>query len=156
MALAESFGIYDYPSPAGGCLVTEKNFQRRFSDLIRHAEDAGMTDLILLKYGRHFRISERCKLVVGKHREENEYLKRIPRDSRMAIDVVYPAGPFSLLDWDGRPSSLKRALEIIARYCIHKAEGNTVRYRLEHRGREKKLSYTGVPDRERIDALIIR
>ena len=33
MALAREFGITDYPSPAGGCLLTDPGYSRRLRDL---------------------------------------------------------------------------------------------------------------------------
>ena len=38
MDLAEALGIVDYPSPAGGCLLTEPLFCARLKDLLEHGE----------------------------------------------------------------------------------------------------------------------
>jgi hypothetical protein len=156
MELAGRLGIRDYPSPAGGCLVTEKNFQKRFVDLVRHEQDPGMIDLILLKYGRHFRLPGGGKLIVGKHREENEYLRSVPAPEKASIDVVHPMGPFSLLDWDGSLGALRLSLRIIARYCIHKSPDGVVRYRLGCGPRMTRLSCSAPAGSETIDSLIIR
>ena len=66
MALAEEFGVTDYPSPAGGCLLTEVNFGKRLKDLFAHDENATPADCELLKGGRHFRLTETAKLVIGR------------------------------------------------------------------------------------------
>ncbi len=156
MALAEEFGIRGYPSPAGGCLVTEKNFQKRFLDLVAHEQNPGMIDLILLKYGRHFRLPGGNKLIVGKHHDENEYLKSVPAPNKASIDVVHPMGPFSLLDWDGSRDALRLSLRIIARYCVHKSPDGAVRYRVGCGSRETALSCSTAADRKTLDAFIIR
>jgi hypothetical protein len=156
MALARQFGIDQYPSPAGGCLVTEKSFQRRFQDLLDHQESIGMLDLILLKYGRHFRISDRCKQVVGKNEVENDYLRNFERDGWVSIDIVDPVGPFSLLQWDGSPSSLRLALEIVSRYCLHKSKKGQVILRVSGPASHKTFTYGDTPDFTRIESLIIR
>ncbi|MFW6284018.1 MAG: tRNA 4-thiouridine(8) synthase ThiI, partial [Desulfosalsimonas sp.] len=36
MALAKSFGVTDYPAPAGGCLLTDPGFSKRLEDLMTH------------------------------------------------------------------------------------------------------------------------
>ncbi len=39
MKLAEAFGISDYPSPGGGCLLTDPGFSRRVKDLLEHQKE---------------------------------------------------------------------------------------------------------------------
>ncbi|MDD5730063.1 MAG: hypothetical protein PHN57_02930 [Candidatus Omnitrophica bacterium] len=78
MQLARDFGFHDYANPAGGCLLTDPRFAIRVKDLISHKElDAGNVEL--LKVGRHFRVSDRAKLVVGRDEKENERLLGLAR-----------------------------------------------------------------------------
>jgi len=72
MELARRFGVTDYPSPAGGCLLTDKGFSQRLRDLFAHQETCTENDFLLLKYGRHFRLSPTAKLVVGRTRQDNQ------------------------------------------------------------------------------------
>lgn len=153
--LASHFGIKEYPAPAGGCLLTEKSFTARFNDLVACSEDIALEDVLVLKYGRHFRISEGCKLVVGKNQAENEYLKNI-NWGNITIDLNGTPGPYSLLMWDGKVSHLRSALGIVARYCVHKAVGGKVIFKVKSRDNEKIITYEGVPDKDRIRELIIR
>ncbi len=155
MALAKQFGIEEYPSPAGGCRVTEKNFKVRFDDLVSHSNDVGISDLVILKYGRHFRISDSCKLIVGKNQQENEFLEKLTWGN-VTLRVVEPAGPYALLQWDERQSNLSTALEIIARYCIHKSVEGRVLFKLMFGRAEEEYEYRGSPDTARIETLIIR
>ncbi len=69
MKLAEQFNIRDYPCPAGGCLLTDPGFARRIRDLMEHQYDFSLNDVHLLKFGRHFRLSPKVKLVVGRNEE---------------------------------------------------------------------------------------
>ena len=55
MKLAEQYGIKDYPSPAGGCLLTDKSFSKRLKDLFEHQGTYTENELFLLRFGRHFR-----------------------------------------------------------------------------------------------------
>lgn len=75
MQIAAEFGISDYQTPAGGCLLTEPCFVERLSDLIAHDERWGLTDGRLLRVGRHFRISDRCKVVISRKDYENALLE---------------------------------------------------------------------------------
>lgn len=74
MELARRFGITDYPAPAGGCLLTDKGFSNRLSDLFAHQPICADDDFLLLKYGRHFRLSPTAKLIVGRTQQENQDL----------------------------------------------------------------------------------
>ena len=40
IALAQTFGISDYPAPAGGCLLTDKGFSARLKDLFDQSVNA--------------------------------------------------------------------------------------------------------------------
>ncbi len=74
MGLAKSFGIKDYPAPAGGCLLTDKIFSQRLRDLLYVQKTEDPAQLHLLKSGRHFRLTPSCKLVVGRNRGDNGQL----------------------------------------------------------------------------------
>ena len=154
LQLAQEFGIQEYPSPAGGCLLADPNYGRRFQDLINHKDDPQFHDLIILKYGRHLRIGERCKLVVGKNQTENQYLERLEWGN-VSIDAINPAGPFSRLEWDGKKEHLLTALEVIARYCSSELGERTVKFAVRKEGREEVMMYSGIPDREKIEGMLI-
>ena len=70
--LAQKFGISDYPAPAGGCLLTDKNFSNRLRDLFDHQDECTEEELHLLKHGRHFRLNPEAKLIVGRTEGDNE------------------------------------------------------------------------------------
>lgn len=72
IALAEEFGIGEYPAPAGGCLLTDKGYSQRLRDLFDHQDQFEEWELHLLRYGRHFRLDKATKLVVGRSQAENE------------------------------------------------------------------------------------
>ncbi|HMA68087.1 MAG TPA: tRNA 4-thiouridine(8) synthase ThiI [Desulfosalsimonadaceae bacterium] len=72
MALAEAMGVKEYPAPGGGCLLTDQGYSRRLKDLLDHQAEPGRADLELLKYGRHLRADAHAKIVVGRHKSDNE------------------------------------------------------------------------------------
>ncbi len=76
MELANLWNIKDYPSPAGGCKLTEPNYAERLKDLLSHKENITESDINMLRYGRHFRFNENVKIVVGRTYEESKNLKK--------------------------------------------------------------------------------
>ncbi|MBE9504841.1 MAG: hypothetical protein IME96_11765 [Proteobacteria bacterium] len=69
--VADDYKIEDYPCASGGCLLTDKNFGKRMSDAFNHKENLGWSDVKLLTMGRHFRLNETVKAVVGRNEDEN-------------------------------------------------------------------------------------
>jgi len=83
--LAKRFGLDKWPNSAGGCLLTDKRFAYKLKDLFKHKPNYSVDDIALLKVGRHFRLSEDTKLVIGRNQNENQmlsyfnkYIKLIP------------------------------------------------------------------------------
>jgi len=96
MELAESLGIKEYSTPAGGCLLTDKEFSRRLKELIAHQE-MDLDNLELLKTGRHFRVGEKTKLVVGRDARENNKLLELAKPGDYLFSTSEQvAGPVSL------------------------------------------------------------
>jgi tRNA U34 2-thiouridine synthase MnmA/TrmU len=77
MALAAHYGVSDYPSPAGGCLLTDKGYSGRLKDLFAHQAAFSDSDLAALACGRHFRLCPEAKLIVGKNKADNQRLSEI-------------------------------------------------------------------------------
>jgi len=77
MALAEEWGIKDYPSPAGGCKLTEPNYSIRLKEVLDRKEDVTEKDVHLLKYGRHFISENGTKIIVSRTGEEGEQIKQL-------------------------------------------------------------------------------
>jgi len=120
MDLAADLGIEDYPSPAGGCLLTEKAYAARVRDAFSHlGRDAtGVDDFRRLRYGRHFRLSEAVKLIVGRNERENEALERLSA-GRIRIEPRDAMGPTALLEGTPTPEDLRLAAQVVGRYCDH-------------------------------------
>jgi tRNA U34 2-thiouridine synthase MnmA/TrmU len=117
MALAQRFGITDYPAPAGGCLLTDKGYSRRLKDLFEHRNHPTENDLHLLRYGRHFRLQDGTKLIVGRTRKDNEYLlKYIDPSADALIRVKNYSGPVGLVPKADRRDALMLASSICAGY----------------------------------------
>lgn len=76
MQLAEHYGIYDYVSPSGGCLFTDRNIAVRVRDLLARQRECGPADFYLLTIGRHFRLGDDVKAIVARNERENNELEK--------------------------------------------------------------------------------
>ncbi len=87
--LAKELGIKDYPSPAGGCMLTEPNFANRLKDLYKHGkESVKLIDIELLKLGRHFRVSPTLKIVCTRDESEYDLLTNLLKDEHMIFETA--------------------------------------------------------------------
>ena len=113
IALAEKFGLQDeYPSPSGGCLLTNKEFASKVRDLFAHKEDVKNRDILLLRIGRHFRFKE-YKIIVGRHEEENKLLLELKNPEDYAFEVPGCGSPITVLE--GFETKSKEAIELAAK-----------------------------------------
>ncbi|MGD8251273.1 MAG: tRNA 4-thiouridine(8) synthase ThiI [Desulfobacterales bacterium] len=117
IALAREFGITDYPAPAGGCLLTDPAYSKRLRDLFDHGHRLDRNELELLKYGRHFRLENGVKIVVGRTRKDNQ---SILRHADPGVDTVVKMrvapGPTVLIPNHRDAETVQRAAEICAGY----------------------------------------
>ena len=93
IALAQKYGLTDYPAPAGGCLLTDEVFSRRLRDLFSARPTFELREIELLKLGRHFRIGPNTKLVVGRNSEENQAIQAMWKETDLLLRTVSFPGP---------------------------------------------------------------
>ncbi|HID57145.1 TPA: DUF814 domain-containing protein [Candidatus Poribacteria bacterium] len=117
MELAEKYGIEEYPSPAGGCRLTEPGFSARLRDLIRNEDELRVRDIELLKVGRHFRIAHGVKAIVGRNKVENQRLLQMAERSQdVVIYVSGFKGPVTLVPRGVKAD--KKHLVTAAQICV--------------------------------------
>ncbi|MDD5085859.1 MAG: tRNA 4-thiouridine(8) synthase ThiI [Candidatus Omnitrophica bacterium] len=98
IALARHYGIKEYPAPAGGCLLTDPGFSKRLKDLFTNSSPKpSVRNIELLKYGRHFRLSPYCKLIVGRNEKENRAIRRLAQPADIVVSAEHIPGPVGLL-----------------------------------------------------------
>lgn len=97
LELAKQFGLTDFPSPAGGCKLTEKGFGRRLKDLKDH-EGLGERRLIeLLNIARRFRLPDGTGVILGRDVRENKLLKEVAVGADTVVAPVTVPGPTALI-----------------------------------------------------------
>jgi len=110
--LARKFGINNWPNAAGGCLLTDKAFAKRLRDLFKHKKNYQIDDVNLLRIGRHFRLSDDTKLVLGRNEKENTMLSYYNKYIMLLPDNFN--GPTGILD--GNYSMIDLAASILYAY----------------------------------------
>ncbi len=117
IGLSKVFGISDYPPPAGGCLLTDVGFSRRVKDLFEHMDHCQERDFELLKYGRHFRLHDNHKVVVGRTREDNKQISRlIDPNNDIRLRMMDVPGPFVLIPSGAPEQVVLEAAALCAAY----------------------------------------
>lgn len=111
--LAKKLGLNNIPNATGGCLLTYESYAKKLKDLFEHDKNFTMVDIQLLKIGRHFRLDENTKLIVGRNQQENDYLESL--SVYVKLKPKNCKGPVGVLK--GSPSLIYTAAEILASYC---------------------------------------
>lgn len=117
--LAEDYGITEYFTPAGGCLLTDPIFSNKIKELMKH-EDISLKRIELLKYGRHFRADEKTKILIGRNESENSILQGLKQEKDTLLRLYDAAGPYALVKGNNTKEHIKLAGSIAASYSKSK------------------------------------
>ena len=115
--LAAELGITEYPSPAGGCKLTEEGFGRKLKDLRDH-EGLDNRELVeLLLVARRFRLPGGAGVILGRDQQENAILKSKAHLGSIVAPVNCP-GPTAIVTSSGAisPGDLELAKALVAAY----------------------------------------
>jgi len=114
MELAEKFGLKNYESPAGGCLLTDRNFSNRLKDFIK-TRKLEVADIDILKVGRHFKVNDK-KVIISRNKDENPILKAYNGDKFLKMFPIGVPGPVGLIENDSNKETKKLAAKILLTY----------------------------------------
>jgi tRNA U34 2-thiouridine synthase MnmA/TrmU len=153
LEMARTYGITDFPDPAGGCLLTDPAFSRRLRDLLAYQTQVHMRDIELLRVGRHFRLDRSTKLVIGRRKEENERLLELARGGDTVIRVMDYPGPIGLIPGGSPKAPAVLAASLCVRYSDAPDTIPTM-VLLEKSGEEERIESKGCPQ-EMCQTLII-
>lgn len=116
LAMAREFGIEDPPNAGGGCLLTDPAFGRRTRDLFEHTETPSINDIDLLKVGRHHRLDQHTKMVVGRNHAENGTIRMLAHPSDITLEVRDHMGPTTILRGKTADDHVTLAASVTIRY----------------------------------------
>jgi hypothetical protein len=123
MELAERLGIEDYPSPAGGCTLTDPVLSVRIEEYYNEYDDIKISDLRMLLTGRQFRLPAGGWLVVGRNHQENLRIEKLKQPGDL---LVYPSeipGPTAILRYSRDEKEIELAAGIVVRFSKKSAVG---------------------------------
>jgi tRNA-specific 2-thiouridylase len=136
--------IIEYHQPAGGCLLTDPRFSDRLADLMkRNKLDAN--NAALLRRGRHYRISDTGRLIVGRDEKDNLAIEQLAQ----AGDYVFSpsdeiAGPTALGRSIASEEDIALCCRTVSRYCdLNGRTEAAVNYKKT--GTAQQYSCTAVP-----------
>jgi len=116
LQMVKEIGLEDFESPGGGCLLTDENFSKKMNDFIKY-DKFEVKDITLMKYGRHLRLSDSAKLVVGRNKDENLHLQNINNEKFYHVKTIGLPGPHAMLSINASDDDKALATKIILTYC---------------------------------------
>lgn len=152
MELAEELDVKNYPCPAGGCLLTELSFVPKIRDVFDHSDELNLRDFRLLKMGRHFRIGERTKVIVGRNEAENDVLERNVHGDEPQLRWVEGSSPLAIVTGATTPELATVAAQVLLRYT--KAEpGATATISVKTESGESTITVVNALDEDAVERL---
>lgn len=149
---AREFNITDYPCPAGGCLLTYKEFAAKLRDLFAHKKRVTLEDVRLLKVGRHFRSGEN-KIIVGRNESENKTLLQLKTKHDYYFEAHECGSPITLLQGRKTRRAIEEAADLTAYYSDQKVGEILVKFK---KGNMEKSIITPIPGKEEVERLRIQ
>jgi tRNA U34 2-thiouridine synthase MnmA/TrmU len=122
MELVKKYGITEYPSPAGGCILTDPMFSIRLRNLYRVEQEPSVKDVNLIKIGRVFLSGEGALIVVSRNEQENKELIALAEDGDMIFEVEGYPSPLTIIPKNGfGEETIFEAAALTARYSKAKS-----------------------------------
>lgn len=112
--LAERFGIAEYPTPGGGCRLTEEAPSARLRVLLERRPDVDAASFELIRLGRHVWEGDSL-IVVGRDEEDNRRIEDVARSGDLIVQIVSGKGPTTLVRWP-EAAAEEAAAALTARY----------------------------------------
>ena len=116
LEMVKECGLQDFESPGGGCLLTDANFAKKMFEFIKY-DKFEVKDIPVMKFGRHFRLPDGAKLVIGRNKEENEHLQNVNNDKFHHLKTVGLPGPHTLLSINPSQADKELAIKMVLTYC---------------------------------------
>ena len=125
--LAQDYAIHAFGTPAGGCLLTDPVYSQKLGELLAQNEPFSMKDVALLRIGRHFRIND-AKLVLGRNRDENEWLTSFWNPPYTLVYPVFAKGPTGIFKGPLDQTFVRTIVSIVAFYSKNNSRKITLEF----------------------------
>lgn len=145
IALAKEMGVVDYPTPSGGCVLTDVNVSGRIKRYYGENETIRVADMCLLTLGRHFVLPGGAWLAMGRGEVENAKVLALAEPFDTTLKLVDRPGPTGLVRNLRQASDLALAAGLVARYGKKGEGGLPIPGQVECLGRSGSTLIVGVP-----------
>lgn len=107
--LVAKFGIKEYATPGGGCLLTDQEFSQRLIKMLDYWPEGGGDDIELLKNGRIYWLkiqiatnvgrmaTNKALIVIGRDKEECENLEKLAEKGDIMVKLIKETGPLTIV-----------------------------------------------------------
>ncbi len=115
--LAADFGIDDYPSPGGGCVLTDPILSARIRAYYHSGARPNIDDLRFMQVGRQFRLPGGGWLALGRNQEENEVVLSLFRPGDILLQMDDWPGPTGIIRYGDDAGDRRLAAAILKRFA---------------------------------------
>jgi tRNA-specific 2-thiouridylase len=123
MELADFYGITDYPSPAGGCILADPILSKRIDDYYQQNKKIVPADILLLLMGRQFKLPSGGWIALGRTEQENEKIEALFQPGDWLLKTAEIPGPTAILRYSVDTKELETAAALVVRYAKKSAIG---------------------------------
>jgi len=116
MELAEQLGIKDYPSPAGGCILTDPIQSKRIKQYYAEQDQIKASDIVFLLAGRQFRLPVGGWVALGRNERENIHIAALQQADDYKLELKDRPGPTALLRYARDPKDIALTAGLVVRY----------------------------------------
>ena len=120
MQLAAEIGVNDYPCPAGGCLLCDRNFAGRLKRLLAENSHPAIAEIQALRLGRLLFSSEGKRIMIPRNEEETRRLTALAQPDDLLMSAEGHMGPTTVIKGadiaDIGDATLREAAALTARY----------------------------------------
>ncbi len=140
IALAAEFGITDFPSPAGGCILADPFLSKRISkfysgESVLQSAEICVPDIRALLVGRQFILPGGGWLILGREEADNNKLEKLVQAEDARLEMEEWPGPLAVLkkagsqyhDHDKLEKDLQLAAALVVRYGKKEAGNSRAR-----------------------------
>lgn len=96
LRLATELGIANFPTPAGGCLLTDPAYAKRIKTLYADGHRPDSREAEMLKYGRFYHFPPAAFLVIGRNQSENQQLLQLADRKTIIMRLGEMPGPIGI------------------------------------------------------------
>jgi hypothetical protein len=116
-ALAQDFGIKDFPSPGGGCALTEKEFSQKLKNILELKDDFDSRDAELMQKGRYY-FEDGFLYIIARNKDECDFFAETKKtDEALIIVKNYSGASVLIRDLESRGIK-KRNIKVAKKLSI--------------------------------------